>query len=205
MPQPRQSAPTTTARWLRAATIVVALVAAAPPSGLAAPITSGTIFLDPDIITASDSNAFLSVSFEGVGARLMFDRRLDAFHLFDAYLFTASYSDGLQAEIQVNPEFGSEAAAAAAALQYGTVLGLLPTALRADMQFVWIHQGVQPFGGGNNSVLIHTGQADLYAADGILEESLVHEATHTSLDGTHAGAAGWLAAQSADDAEHHHQ
>jgi hypothetical protein len=198
MPQPRQSTPTAPTRWLRAATILVALVAAAPRSGLAAPITSGTIFLDPDIITASDPNAFLSVSFDGIGPRLMFDRRIDAFQLFDAYLFTASYSDGLETEIQINPEFDA-ADAAAAALEYGTVLGLLPTALRTDMQSVWIHQGVQPFGGGNDSVLIHTGQAGLYAADGILEETLVHEAAHTSLDATHAAAPGWLAAQLADN------
>jgi hypothetical protein len=78
------------------------------------------------------------------------------------------------------------------------VIGKLPTALRAEVQTVWIHRGTQPFGGGNNNVLIHTGQADLYFADGILEETLVHEASHTSLDTPHASAAGWLAAQAAD-------
>jgi hypothetical protein len=57
---------------------------------------------------------------------------------------------------------------------------------------------VQPFGGGNNNILIHVGQADLYAADGILEETLVHEASHTSLDAGHASAAGWRSAQLAD-------
>ncbi|MBK6832013.1 MAG: T9SS type A sorting domain-containing protein [Flavobacteriales bacterium] len=55
-----------------------------------------------------------------------------------------------------------------------------------------------PFGGGNNSILIHTGQSALYIADGILEETLVHEASHTSLDAAHAAAPGWLAAQTAD-------
>ena len=78
------------------------------------------------------------------------------------------------------------------------VIGRLPTVLRADVQTVWIHQGTEPFGGGNNNLLIHTGQADLYAADGILEETFVHEASHTSLDATHAAAPGWLAAQTAD-------
>ncbi|MDA1027723.1 MAG: T9SS type A sorting domain-containing protein [Bacteroidetes bacterium] len=63
---------------------------------------------------------------------------------------------------------------------------------------MWIHKGVQPFGGGNNNILIHTGQAANYIADGILEETLVHEASHTSLDLAHALAPGWVAAQSAD-------
>ena len=34
--------------------------------------------------------------------------------------------------------------------------------------------------------------------NGILEETFVHEACHTSLDATHASAPGWLAAQAAD-------
>ena len=58
---------------------------------------------------------------------------------------------------------------------------------------------MQPFGGGNNNLLIHTGQSALYEADGILEETFVHEASHTSLDAAHASAAGWLAAQAADN------
>ena len=61
------------------------------------------------------------------------------------------------------------------------------------METVWIHRGVEPFGGGNFNILIHTGQAAEYVAAGILEETLVHEAVHSSLDGTHAAAAGWLA------------
>ena len=47
-------------------------------------------------------------------------------------------------------------------------------------------------------MLIHVGQADLYLQDGILEETFVHEAAHTSLDAAHASAPVWLAAQSAD-------
>lgn len=58
--------------------------------------------------------------------------------------------------------------------------------------------GRKPIWGGNNNLLIHTGQAGIYLADGILEETLVHEAAHTSLDADHASAAGWVAAQSAD-------
>ena len=38
-----------------------------------------------------------------------------------------------------------------------------------------------------------------YIADGILEEALVHEACHTSLDLDHGNAKGWRVAQKADD------
>ena len=162
------------------------------------PPFSGTIFLDPDIIIPSDPTTFQNLSSAGQGSRTMFDRRVNAFITVDAYLFNATFDDGLGAEIQVNPEFGGSAAALAEAQKYAEVIGRLPTALRNDVQSVWIHKGVQPFGGGNNSLLIHTDQADLYAGDGILEETLVHEAAHTSLDATHASAPAWLDAQSAD-------
>jgi len=167
-----------------------------PP--LAIPPFSGTIFIDPDIITASDPTTFLNVVYAGQGLRTMFDRRVNGLITVNAYLFNASFADGLAAEIQVNPEFGSPAAALVEAQKYGEVIGRLPTALRIDVETVWIHKGTQPFGGGNNNLLIHTGQTALYEADGVLEETLVHEASHTSLDATHAAAPNWLAAQTAD-------
>jgi len=128
----------------------------------------------------------------------MFDRRVNGWIIVDAYLFTATFDDGLTAEVQVNPEFGNTAAAQAEAEKYAPVVGRLPTALRTDVQTVWIHMGTQPFGGGNNNLLIHVGQAELYIRDGILEETLVHEAVHTSLDAAHAAAPGWRTAQAAD-------
>lgn len=166
--------------------------------GLQAQPFSGTIFIDPDIITSADPTTFTGMEYAGTGDRLMFDRRVDSFVTLNAYLFDASFSDGLSAEIQVNPEFGTVEAAASQAGYYADAIGRLPTSLRADVETVWIHLGVQPFGGGNNNLLIHTGQGELYAASGILEETFVHEAAHTSLDAAHASSPGWLAAQQAD-------
>ena len=158
----------------------------------------GTIFIDPDIITSSDRTTLESLSVAGQGSRTMFDRRVNDWITVDAYLFMASFDDGLTAEIQVNPEFDS-VLALSEAQKYAEVIGRLPTSLRAEVETVWIHLGTEPFGGGNNTLLIHTGQAALYEADGILEETFVHEAAHTSLDAAHAFAPGWLAAQAADD------
>ena len=45
-----------------------------------------------------------------------------------------------------------------------------------------MHDGVFGFGGGNDDLLIHTGQGDAYIADGNLDETFLHEACHTSLD-----------------------
>ena len=154
--------------------------------------------MDPDIITASDPTTFQTLTASGRGIRTMFDRRVNAFVQFDAYLFDATFSDGLSAEFQVNPEFGSSETARLEAEKYAVVIGRIPKALRTSVLTVWIHKGVQPFGGGNNNLLIHVGQGDIYIADGILEETFVHEAAHTSLDAAHAASAGWLSAQVTD-------
>jgi hypothetical protein len=59
---------------------------------------------------------------------------------------------------------------------------------------LWIQGGLEPFGGGNRSILIHTQQADAYGD--LFEEALVHEAGHTSLHFDTSAA--WRAAQQAD-------
>lgn len=181
--------------WLTAIFVFCVAVTSTQPAEAA--LFSGTIFIDRDIITSTDTTTFTGITAQGTGGRWMFDRRVNAFVFLNPLLFKATYSDGLAIEVQVNPEFGA-AAAATEALKYATVVGRLPTALRADVETMWIHMGVQPFGGGNNNLLIHTGQGVLYENDGILEETFVHEAAHTSLDASHALATDWQRAQSDD-------
>ena len=57
----------------------------------------------------------------------------------NAYLFNAAYDDGLKIEVQVNPEFGSVDRAKKEAEKYSKVIGQLTTALRKDVETVWIH------------------------------------------------------------------
>ena len=116
------------------------------------PPYSGTIFIDPDIITENDLSTFLEAPYAGQGVRTMYDRRVNDWITVTAYLFNASFNDGLTCEIQVNPEFSSSDSAFIEAEKYGIEIGRLPTALRLDVETVWIHKGIQPFGGGNNTV-----------------------------------------------------
>ncbi|MEM6327038.1 MAG: hypothetical protein AAF791_07970 [Bacteroidota bacterium] len=181
-----------------AAVLAAALSLAPAASAQVDPPYSGTIFLDPDIVVPSDPTVFESATFSGRGLRTVFDRRANAFIQIDAYLVDLAFTDGTTIEAQINPEFGSASAAMTEAETYGRYVGQLARALRRDIDALWIHQGVEPFGGGNRSILIHTGQSDLYVSSGILEETLIHEAAHTSLDADHAQSAGWLSAQDAD-------
>jgi hypothetical protein len=170
-----------------------------PNAAPSMPPLNATIFMDPDIITADDPTAFVGLTANGQGQRSMFDRRVNGFVTVDAYLFDAAFSDGLTAEVQVNPEF-TAVDALAAAQKYAAALGRSPAILRSEIQSVGIHRGEEAFVGGSNTLVIHSQQADLYEAAGILEEAIAHEAVHASLDAMHAASAGWLAAQASDPA-----
>ena len=157
----------------------------------------GTAHLDPDIIIPSDPTDFVDLEPAGRGNRFVYDRRR-GWITVRAYLFDATFANGLFAEFQVNPEFGSWTEAEAAARAYAPAIGQIPFALREDMDAVWIHRGDEPFGGGNRALTVHTDRGEQYRQRGILPEIFVHEGVHTSLDSAHADAPGWLAAQAAD-------
>ena len=152
-----------------------------------------------NVIKDTDPSTFISTTFKGQYIRRMFDRRTDSFNYVYAYLFNAEYEkNGLTIEIQVNPEF-SQDVASSYARQYANEIGKLPIALRRDVRTVWIHNGDNPFGGGNNNLLIHVKQGDNYIRDGILEEILIHEACHTSID-SYKTNINWIDAQKKDNA-----
>ncbi|MDP3517881.1 MAG: hypothetical protein Q8S94_12015 [Pseudohongiella sp.] len=165
-----------------------------------APPFSGTVFVNVNIITSADPSSFVKVEAAGKGRREMYDRRANngqgAWVWLDAILFNAFYTDGNTIEIQVNPEFNATEAADKARF-YGHAIGQLPSLLRIDVKTVWLHKGDKAFGGGNNNLLIHTDAAGYHGV--WLEETLFHEACHTSLDSRLANASAWLSAQFRDN------
>lgn len=165
---------------------------------IATPPFHGTIFLDPDIITDSDYSTFVSLSYAGQDTRRMYDRRIADWVSLTPFLFNSEFDDGLTIEIQVNPEFLNPDGAELVAIKFATAVGRLPTVLRKDVETLSIHKGNESFGGGNNNILIHTGRAGIHENKGILEEVLIHEASHTSLDADHSTSSGWILAQQKD-------
>ena len=164
---------------------------------LGKPPFGGTIFIDPNIVTSQDPSSFKSISYKGQSSREMYDRRSSWVNLL-AFLFEAKFEDGSIIEMQVNPEFKDKSLAEVEAKKYAWLIGQLPAVLRYDIQTSWIHKGVNPYGGGNNNILIHTGQSVEYERDGILEETLIHEAAHTSLD-SYVARNAWKEAQRKDN------
>ena len=161
----------------------------APPH---APPYHGTVFLDADIIAPSDPTDFVGLEPAGRGERLVYDRRGEAWITIRAYLFNATFRSGLSAEFQVNPEFGTWTEAEAAARDYAPAIGQIPVALRADMDAVWIHRGDEPFGGGNRSLLVHTGRGEELRQQGFLPEvSCTRASIRRSIRHMRTRPAGW--------------
>ena len=150
------------------------------------------------VMKDTDPSTFISTTFKGQGIRYMYDRRTVSFNYVNAYLFNAEYSDDSKIiEVQVNPEF-SQNVARNYALQYAYEIGKLPIALRSDVETVWIHDGDELFGGGNKNLLIHVIKGEDYIRNNVLEEILIHEAAHTSLDRYYND--NWKRARIKDDA-----
>ncbi len=166
---------------------------------ISTPPFHGTIFINPNIITSEDSSSYISLKYSGIDNRTMYDRRVEDWVEDTPFLFQANYNDSLSIEMQVNSEFNTVYNARKQAEKFAVVLGRLTTTLRKDVKTVWIHRGMELFGGGNNNILIHTEYSEKhYEAQGILEETLVHEASHTSLDFDHSNSAHWIDAQKKD-------
>ena len=128
-----------------------------------------------------------------------YDRRTVSWRYVDAYCWKVNFTDDLTTEFQVMKSDFTEDKALAEVKFYSDQVARMPTYLRTKLITFSIMSGNKPYGGGNNNILVHTGQTVSYVNSGILLETLMHEASHTSLDLTLANDAGWNAAQAADN------
>jgi hypothetical protein len=158
----------------------------------------GSTYVSPDIIQSRDPSSFQFLNHTGSGMRQVFDRRVDSYINLEMILFQARFQDGPGMEIQVNPEFGSAANAEVYAQTYANAVGQLPLALRKNMKRIIIHRGHYLFGGGYDHLLVHTEMGAEYISQGILEETILHEAAHTALDPDHKDNKLWQHAQQTD-------
>jgi hypothetical protein len=170
---------------------------AIPVDAADSPPYHGTVFFGHDFVTQEDPSYFVGLEERPSETRKMFDRRF-GWITTTPYLFHATFSDGLSTEVQINPEFEDAEERLELATKYLRAIGQLPTLLRTDVLTVWIHEGDESFGGGNDNLLIHRERASTRENQGLLEEVLIHEAAHTSLDAYHKNTRDWLSAQTND-------
>lgn len=157
-----------------------------------------------NIINQSDSfSTFNKLEYGGQGFREMYNRRTDDRRYYNAYLFNTFYTldnnnnNNWKIEIQVNPEF-SQDMARNYARQYATIIGKLPKALLISLETVSIHDGEYSFGGLNKNIIIHVGEGKKFNDKGCLEELIIHEACHTSVD-SYKTNDNWIDAQKKDN------
>ena len=117
--------------------LLILWTAFAPPAD---PPFGGTIFIDPDIMTAEDPSTLQTVVYSGQEMRTMFARRAHNWVQRNAYIVDTAFSDGLTIEVQVNPEFGSPDEARAQAVRWAEEVGRLPRSLRTNVQTMRIHK-----------------------------------------------------------------
>jgi hypothetical protein len=164
------------------------------------PLFTGTVWVSPNIITPSVPSTFVNLTYQGIGLRKNYDRRV-GFTTKDMRLFEATYADRSPVEFQVNLELENSADNFDLMVKLAQAIGRLPKSLHTSLKTVWLHDGDYAAGGGNDNILFHKTYLQRVISNGFLEEVLLHEASHTSLDWWWKGLipeASWIAAQKAD-------
>lgn len=174
------------------ALLLPAALAADPPFSS----TADTVF---DIIRVDDPSSFVCLSYQGRTTRQMWDKRLDDEFDLNVFLFHAHFDDSPPFDIIVNPEFGSVEAAEAEARRYTHGLGQLPLVFRHGIRQFGIHKGMPTFSAGAGKIFVYAGMTTQRIGENHLEESLLHESIHATLDRQHARSDAWQAAQASDD------
>lgn len=193
------------------AAFITVFLPAAAAAAQSTTVLPQTVWLYNNIIDSSDPSSFRTVTYEGQGVREFYDRDSDRWLMLNVYLFDVQF-DGRRTEFQVHEEYGSRTAARQQVDAYAAVLGRLPRVLLSNAKEVEISITAktssttsldpgEPVVQASQSGIFHiyTERAEEVARDGFLEEVLIHEGGHVSLDSAHARSPGWRAAQQADE------
>ncbi|MEP3333964.1 hypothetical protein [Sedimentitalea sp.] len=157
--------------------------------------TADTVF---NIIQDSDPSTFVCLSYEGRTTRQMWDKRQDDEFDLEVFLFTAHFSDMPPIDIILNPEFETPEAARAEADKYTHRLGRVPLVFRHGIRQLGVHKGDKGFHAGTGKVFVYSDMSDRRISENHLEESLLHEGVHATLDDQYRLSPEWIAAQEQD-------
>lgn len=180
--------------------VVAALCVAGLPAIADEPPFSSTADTVFDIIKTTDDTQFLCLDYVGRTTRQMWDKRIDNESDLNVFLFQAYFEEGPTIDIILNPEFETVEDARAEALRYTRGLGQLPMIFRQGIKQFGIHMGDESFHAGTGKIFMYQDKTTLRISQKHLEESLMHESVHASLDATYRNSPEWRQAQQQDDA-----
>ena len=187
-------------RWTMVVVFLVMAMSALAQStsrGLTPPLHD-TPAISENLITGSDPTVFDSMRLKGQVRREIYDERKGGSIHDRVYLFSASFKDGQVIEMHVNSEFDNADDAEVAARKYAVEVGRLPNIARSGIKTIVVNKGDNYFTADTGTITIYTGNGESLELDGLLQEVLLHEAVHATLDREHSRARGWLEAQSKD-------
>lgn len=155
-----------------------------------------------DLIRVEDPSVFSTLTYNGQGHAEILDPTKSFYEeVEDAYLFIASFSDGTSINIRVHPEVGTRAEAETQVRHFTRPVGQLPPLLRAGIGRLSLRLGDETATASTGEgISMQIGNVAVRLGDDRLEETVFHEAVHTSLDSTYAYSRSteWLDAQAAD-------
>ena len=152
---------------------------------LETPPYSGTIFVTGDIITEDDPSTFEALEFIGQELRWHYDRRDDQYIDREMFIFNATYTDFPLISLEVDASDFNEEQAYKEAQKYSYLFGQLPAVLKKDVTTFVVNSDDDSWASGGGYIYIYTGMSSIYENEivgSILEETLIHEAAHVSLD-----------------------
>ena len=141
--------------------------------------------------------------------KFIYDRRVESLVNKDLHFFTTTFkftnkNNSIKTiQTLVDSIDYTQEDALIQANKYAQYIRTLPFSLfTPNFKEIWIMKGDNPFGGGNNSILIHTQQAESLIINETIEEILMHEVCHTVLDFNFNGLVNkdkWIIASMKDD------
>jgi hypothetical protein len=153
------------------------------------------ISFSKNIVTEEDPSTYQGLVYQGANSSFLPDSRSSISSTnVSAFLFIAAY-ENKNINITVNPEFGNQKIAEQVATFYANVIGRLPLFLRDGINEVYVNRGFEPLLGKDNALVIYSQLADSFNTDGILEEVLIRESVHASLDAEISESSEWHSAK----------
>ena len=161
-----------------------------------------SLWLTTDLITASDQSWLRSVEYAGRDKRPIQNPADSSAVLEDVFLFDVLYEGHGFVEFQIHPEYGEQSEARKQVDMYAPVVGKLPRGLLSKVKWVQVASLPRELSGAraarDHGIYIAPPRAEEWLHAGFLEEVMLHEGAHVSLDTDHIQAPQWIAAQQAD-------
>ena len=156
------------------------------------------ISFSKNIVTEEDPSTFQGLVYQGAYPRVLPNNRSSISSTsVSAFVFAAAY-ENKNINFIINPEFGDQKSAEQVAISYANVVGRLPLFLRDGIYEVYVNQGFEPLFGKDNALIIYSELAENLNTGGILEEVLIRESVHASLDSEIGESSEWHSAMIED-------